>query len=715
MSITMHKSLLAAGVAAMLALSACGGGGGGSHSDSTGTSTTPGTPVSTTLTGTAAVGVPIVGSVFAIDSKGAVSPVATTNAQGAFTIDVAGMTAPFILSVTGSAGGKQVVLNSIATAPGQTVNITPLTDLIVATASGQPAGTALANLCAPEAGKAPAACTTALSNATSAQKLDTAVAAVTEMIKPINTGSTNPLTGAFVANGTGMDAVLDQIQVTPADAQGAMATVTLIATNNTLGSVTLPANAGGTATIPTSTAPGADDLAKAKAAAAVLPEIRACMASLSALYPKTNFVAPSRAAVLPFFDSSFNMGTGVGRDQIVTALTSPDDAARAGLTIEAVGLAPIDMQPLSATELATLTSTSNTSTTKVADFVKARQGAGGTAITFTNGKPSSAWVQLRTSNDAGLVTWKLVKTSDTSVCPGGWKLAGNGHLDMHMNARISRFIDGKGETSFSRWWAFHLEQSDLAAENADRADVRGPGITTYGNFKTNGSASVRLQLVAPAAGYNSLRIADSTGTPSAFYSNSEALRSCQDIAAIAPAPAGLNDNTMCIDETKTAPGKIYVWTLRSGSTVVSAFPFQTNAVPLSLAFVQANQASLFATVTSVTPAKMSSIPQGMWLNNLVTFNYTQSATYGSKMDNCGLILLDFSGTPLLTAEQNAVSMETACTFNSKGLNSLTTNVPDTANPGTSQFQFTGTPTTGIIFVTSIVLGNQATSSQGYPN
>ena len=709
MNFSLHKPLLAAGVAAMLALSACGGGGG--HSDSPGTVTTPGT-VSTTLTGTAAVGAPIVGSVFAIDSKGAVSPMATTNALGAFTIDVAGMTAPFILNVTGTAGGKQVVLNSIATAPGQTVNITPLTDLIVATASGQPAGTALASLCAPVAGKAPAECTAVLSNATSAQKLDTAVAAVTEIIKPINTGSTNPLTGAFVANGTGMDAVLDQIQVTPADAQGAMATVTLIATNNTLGSVTLPANAGGTATIPTPAAPGADDLAKAKAAATVLPEIRACMASLSALYPKTNFVAPSRAAVLPFFDSSFNMGTGVGRDQIVTALTSTDDAARAGLTIEAVGLAPIDMQPLSATELATLTSTSNTSTTKVADFVKARQGAGATAVTFTNGKPSSAWVQLRTSADAGLITWKLVKTSDTSTCAGGWKLAGNSHLDMHMNARISRAIDGKGEASFSRWWAFHLEQSDLAAENADRADVRGPGITTYGNFKTNGSASVRLQLVAPAAGSSWLRIADSTGTPSAYYNNTEALQSCQDIAAIAPAPSGLNDNTMCIDETRTAPGKIYVWTLRSGSTVVSAFPFQTNAVPLSLAFTKANQASLFPTVTSVTPAKMSSIPEHMFLDNLVTFNYTQSATYGSRMDNCGLILLDFSGTPLLRAEQNAVSMETACTFNTKGLNSLTSNI---AGGGTPLFQFTGTPTTGIIFVTSIVLGNQATSTQGYPN
>jgi hypothetical protein len=323
-------------------------------------------------------------------------------------------------------------------------------------------------------------------------------------------------------------------------------------------------------------------------------------------------------------------------------------------------------------------------------------------------------VQLRTSNDAGLLTWKVVKTSDTSACPGGWKLAGSGHLDMHMNARIQRYTD-PNQVIFTREWAFHLEQSDLAAEKADRADVRGPGITTYGYFKTNGSASVRLQLLPPAAGFTWLQIADNTGTPSAFYSNGEALRSCQDLAAITVTVTGLNDNTMCIDETKTAPGKIYVWTLRSGSTVVSAFPFQTNAVPLSLAFVKANQASLFATVTSVTPAKLSSISANTLLDNVVTFNYTQSATYGAKMDNCGLVLFDQTFTVLLNAEQNAVSMETACTFSTNRLNSLVSNVPDTATPGTSLFKFTGTAASGSINVTSIVLGNQATSMQPYPN
>jgi hypothetical protein len=250
----------------------------------------------------------------------------STGAGGAFTIEVGGMTAPFLLNITGSSGGKQVTLNSIATAAGQTVNITPLTDLIVSTASGQPGGTALATLCTPVANVVPAACTAALANAATEQKLDAAVAAVVAMIKPINANNVNPLNGAFVANGTGIDALLDQILVAPAEALGAIATITLIATNSALGSVTLPVAAGGAATIPVPAPLAPAELVKANAAASALPEIRACMASLSALYPKVGFAVPSSAAVSPFIDSSFNMGAGIGKTEIVAALTSVDDA-----------------------------------------------------------------------------------------------------------------------------------------------------------------------------------------------------------------------------------------------------------------------------------------------------------------------------------------------------------------------------------------------------
>lgn len=713
MKINLSRLPLAAASAATLILAACGGG-------SSGTSPDPVVPVTpappTTISGTAAVGAAISGSVVAIDSKGKVSLAVSTGAGGAFTLNVSGMTAPFLLSITGTSGGKQVTLNSIATAAGQTVNITPLTDLIVSTASGQPGGAALATLCAPVGDTVSAACNTVLTNAATQQRFDAAVAAVVAMIKPINTSNTHPLTGAFVANGTGMDAVLDQILVAPAEAQGATATVTLIATNSALGSVTLPAAAGGSATVPAATPPSDADLAKATAAASVLPEIRACMASLSALYPKTGFVIPSTAAVSPFIDSSFNMGAGLGQAEILAALTSKDQAAHAGLTIEALGLASMNMQPLNTEEIATLSSTTSTSTTRVADLIGSRLGAGATAVTFTAGKPSSAWVQLRIGSDAGMLNWKLVKTTDTSGCAGGWKLAGSGHLDMHMNARIQRSLDGAGAASFSREWAFHVGRDDVARENPAivKIDVRGPGLTTFGDFQIPGTTGVKLQLILPATGYSTMRVADSTGAASAFYANAEAIQSCQDLAALPATTAGLGANTACIDETKVAPGKIYVWTMKTASGPVSAFPFQISAVPLSKAFAKANQASLFATIASVTPAKQSSIPVGSLLDGLLTFNYTQSATYGSKMDNCGINL--FNGTtPVLNAEQNAVGQESSCTFTSSGLNSLASNVADPTQSGASLFKFTGPVTNGRLWVTTIVLGNQATSGQPYPN
>lgn len=211
-----------------------------------------------------------------------------------------------------------------------------------------------------------------------------------------------------------------------------------------------------------------------------------------------------------------------------------------------------------------------------------------------------------------------------------------------------------------------------------------------------------------------MRVADNSGTVSSFYGNAEALQSCQDLAGMSPSPGNLMAGTPCIDESKVAPGKIYVWTLKTAGRPVIAFPFQINAVPLSKDFVTANQASLFATITSVTPAAIGAIPAGSLLDGLVTFNYTQSPTYGSKMDNCGLYLWNL-GSPVLNAEQNAVGHETACTFATAGLNSLASNVPDTLNPGTSLFKFTGPVTNGYISVASSVLGNMADSSQPFPN
>jgi hypothetical protein len=113
--------------AAILTLGGCGGGGGAS---------TPGT--STVITGTAAAGLPMVGTVTVKDANGATRTV-TIGTNGAYTVDVSGMTGPFVFRAEGSAGGTSYVLHSGATAAdvNGNINITPLTDLIIANIAGQ--------------------------------------------------------------------------------------------------------------------------------------------------------------------------------------------------------------------------------------------------------------------------------------------------------------------------------------------------------------------------------------------------------------------------------------------------------------------------------------------------------------------------------------------------------------------------------------------------
>lgn len=701
----------------LLGLPGCGGGGSGSASDSasnaspsassssSGSSSgsslgsSGGAAAASTLTGTAAIGAPIQGNVVAIDINGKVSPAASTAADGAFTVDVSGMTAPFMLSITGSAAGKQVTLNSVATAAGQTVNLTPLTDLIVASAAGRPAGSSLAALCAPVANVVAPACLSALSDAANATRLTAAVTAVSDMIKPINSSGLNPLTGSFKADGSGMDAVLDQILVAPATALGAQATVTLIATNTALGQVTLPGSAGGSASHAT-TAPSAPQLAAAGAAASVLPEIKACLASFNALYTGKNGTPPSVSRVGDFFDAGFRLGKLDDKAALTTFLSSAQ--VPAGLAIQVAGLSPIDMTPLSATELQTLQA--NASLLPI-DVFKARTTS---AVTLANGAPVSAWVQIGIAGDASSNNWKMVKGAAYPGCAGGWRFAGSQHVDMHMMARIARSQAPNGTVSYSRQWAFHLEKEALADEGlgVDTVLVRGPGLSTYSGNPASpvGSTGVRLTLTVPAPGDLSSTLLIDGGN--GFYGKGEALQSCQDLTSTS-APAG----TPCIDESAAPPGSIYTWSLRSGGvngTVVGVFAYLTNAVPLSKAFAQANEANLFATITSVTPADLSAYKSasaafapGTVMDGLFRFNFTQGSAYGSRSDNCFVNFFDATGTKIFGAEQNPGGSQTSCIFNTASLNSGTLAKPQAI------------PVSGSIGVSTTVLGNQATSSRAY--
>jgi len=127
------KLALALISAAVITLSGCGG---GSSTDSGGGS--PPAVSTASISGTAAAGLPLVGTVTVKDANGRTQTVDIGN-NGSYTVDVTGMAAPFMLRAEGTAGGTTYKLHSGATTTdvNGNINITPLTDLIIANVAGR--------------------------------------------------------------------------------------------------------------------------------------------------------------------------------------------------------------------------------------------------------------------------------------------------------------------------------------------------------------------------------------------------------------------------------------------------------------------------------------------------------------------------------------------------------------------------------------------------
>lgn len=124
-------ALALAAAAALLA--ACGGGRSDWRADTEATVT----DTSVAIAGTVAAGAPMMGTVEALDNHG-VRKQALIGADGSYRLGLKGLTLPLLLRASGHVGGHRQVLLSAVTAEdvGGTVNVTPLTDLILANIAG---------------------------------------------------------------------------------------------------------------------------------------------------------------------------------------------------------------------------------------------------------------------------------------------------------------------------------------------------------------------------------------------------------------------------------------------------------------------------------------------------------------------------------------------------------------------------------------------------
>lgn len=196
---TRSFTLAAVSAAALASLAACGGG-----SD---TPVTPAAPVVTLMSGTAAVGAPLAGGNVTVKCVAGTTTSDTTGIDGTFHVTVTDATMPCLLEVSGgtvNGRANSTRYHSVSLAEGN-VNITNLTELMLAHAL-KATGTATV--------------TAAYAGALDASKLSApALNASKDYVKALlpSLGAAVPdagvdiVTTQFKANGTGLDAVLDDL------------------------------------------------------------------------------------------------------------------------------------------------------------------------------------------------------------------------------------------------------------------------------------------------------------------------------------------------------------------------------------------------------------------------------------------------------------------------------------------------------------------------
>lgn len=302
---------------------ACGGGGGGGvgYSSSSGTTpTTTTTQQAQSLSGVAAAGLPIVGYVYLKDSAGYTlgpNPIAS---DGSFSFTVTGYTAPFYLRAQGSVGGTGYDLYSATTSSG-TANINPLTNLAVAAAAGV-------------SDPASVYSNPAQSPITQAN-LNQAVLNIQTMLAPLLTAynaNINPITGAYTANHTGLDAVFDAVAVNINTTTGSVAVVN--AANTTIAS-------GTTTTLSTTTPITQTQVTSTQIITTDLQAIQTMFSQFAA-----NVINKGAALTLtdldPFYATNYGINEGWNRTQTINNDLSDFQGFRStitscNLTIAAIG------------------------------------------------------------------------------------------------------------------------------------------------------------------------------------------------------------------------------------------------------------------------------------------------------------------------------------------------------------------------------------------
>ena len=185
----------------MLIAACSGGGGSGGSSGSSGAN-------SSTLSGVVAVGTPIVGSSISVVCAAGSKLTTTSASDGTWSVTISGQTFPCAAEATGgtiNSVANTTAYHSVTTASG-TMNITPLTDLLVATLTGATPSTWFTGL---STSITPLTTVTTTTMSTALTTLSTSFSGLTKL------GTTNPITTTFTpTSGNASDDMLTALATT---------------------------------------------------------------------------------------------------------------------------------------------------------------------------------------------------------------------------------------------------------------------------------------------------------------------------------------------------------------------------------------------------------------------------------------------------------------------------------------------------------------------
>jgi hypothetical protein len=551
----------------------------------------------------------------------------TTDANGNYTVNVFGHTGPFLLRVLGvSTSGTPVDIYSLApaaaSAGGATVNVTPLSNVVLGYAAGVPP-TNLEAVCTGNLPGCPALLNGILANLTTANAaVIAAIPASVWSAFGITPGTFNAITTQFATTHTGVDGLLDALSIVPPETTGASYTVSLVgATLTPLATLPTSGTAGTEGGTPVaSPAPTSATVAQAMNLAAVEPEIQASFASVTALFATAQ---PTTAQVAALLAPGFlNDGQNAASYSNTFPTSNP-----IGFTLTGGGVAPYSG----------------------AQYTGPVGTLAGPAVTYdSNNCVTSIWVYVSDSN----VTQQLVDTIPTTnaagTCTGGaWLFAGNGRT--YSSELLATFEQAQTQLSASgATYVAGLHLSTLSSQTPDNTAattpytyvaVGGAGITTVGLYQGGQADSGYVLLIAapvptaPAVvNLNNAIFNSTTYQVDSYYGGSSVLQSCA--AIVASGSTAYSSGTPCYDSGLVAGGDYGIVfydpnfnllaleeqriNLSPATTVVptSYFPTITGVSPASVTAIATGSTATAVTVTSTAPAASS--------DGTVTLSYSAS-------------------------------------------------------------------------------------------